>query len=122
MHKRQLLPPTNKVCEGYVFTYVCLSTGPCRWYPSMPCRSPGGVYPSMPCRFPGPHRGGSLRGLAREGLQAHTQGEVEGSGQRGLQGHIGGVSRATPEGGVTCMTCFHETLISSSGFRLIMIQ
>ena len=28
-----LLPPTNKVCEGYVFTRVCLSTGGgmCAW-------------------------------------------------------------------------------------------
>ena len=24
---RNLLPPANKVCEGYVFTRVCLSTG-----------------------------------------------------------------------------------------------
>ena len=34
----------------------------------------GGWYPSMPCRFPGPHLRGSLRGLARGGLQAHTPG------------------------------------------------
>ena len=46
----KLLPPANEVCEGYVFTRVCLSTG--------------GWYPSMPCRFPGPHPGGKLRGLA----------------------------------------------------------
>ena len=68
------LPPTNVVCEGYVFTGVCLSTGgdaipaciagsilAClaagrvcypsmhwRWYPSMPCSrddSPGGSAP-----------------------------------------------------------------------------
>ena len=35
----QLLPPANVVCEGYVFTGVCLSTG-----------GGGGGYPSMPCR------------------------------------------------------------------------
>ena len=26
---RVLLPPANEVCEGYVFTGVCLSTGGC---------------------------------------------------------------------------------------------
>ena len=25
------LPPANEVCEGYVFTGVCLSTGGCAW-------------------------------------------------------------------------------------------
>ena len=39
-----LLPPANEVCEGYVFTRVCLSTG-----------GEGS---------PGPHPGGRLRGLA----------------------------------------------------------
>ena len=64
---------------------------------------------------PGPHPGGKLRGLAWEGLQAHTQGEVEGSGwwgvqgphpggklrglaREGLQPHSQGVSRSTPWG------------------------
>ena len=27
-----LLPPANKVCEDYVFTGVCLSTGGCAWW------------------------------------------------------------------------------------------
>ena len=27
MQKSNLLPPANEVCEGYVFTRVCLSTG-----------------------------------------------------------------------------------------------
>ena len=49
---------------------------PCRWYPSMPCRSPGrgGVYPSMPCRFPGPHPVRSLRGLAGGSPDPHPEG------------------------------------------------
>ena len=52
------------------------------WYPSMPCRSPGGS--------PGPHHGGKLRGLARGGsLGPHPWEEVEVSGQ-------GEVSRPTP--------------------------
>ena len=78
------LPPANKVCEGYVFTCVRLSTGGggAAWYPSMPCR----WYPSMPCRSLG---GGIPACLA--GFQAHTQGELEGSGQ-------GRVSRPTPGG------------------------
>ena len=62
-----LLPPPNEVCEGYVFTHVCLSTG---WYPSMPCR----WYPTMPCRFPGPHPGVSWRGLARGVSRPTTKG------------------------------------------------
>ena len=62
----QFLPPANVVCEGYVFTGVCLSTGGggcypimhCRWYPSIPCsRSGRGIIPAC---------------LA--GFQAHTQG------------------------------------------------
>ena len=51
-----LLLLANEICEGYVFTRVCLSTGG-GWYPSMPCRYPGGV--SRPTA-----RGGGLRGLA----------------------------------------------------------
>ena len=47
----------------------------CRWYPSMPCRSPG------------LHPRGKLRGLAWGGLQAHTQ--------EGLQAHTWGISRPT---------------------------
>ena len=27
------LPPANEVCEGYVFTGVCLSTGGRAWLP-----------------------------------------------------------------------------------------
>ena len=76
------LPPVNEVCEGYVFTRVCQSFC-CRWYPRMPCRSPG------------PHPGENLRSLAwgespgphLGGLQAHHQG--------GLQAHTWLVSRPT---------------------------
>ena len=32
-----LLLPTNEVCEGYVFTGVCLSTGGCAWFYSGAC-------------------------------------------------------------------------------------
>ena len=84
--------------------YTCLSVhrggG---WYPSMPCRSPGGcvsqhalqvsrgVYPSMPCRFRGPHPRGNLRGLAR-GVSRSTPREGL------LQAHTWEVSRRTPGG------------------------
>ena len=31
---------------------MCYPSMQCRWYPSLPCRSPGGVcYPSMHCRW-----------------------------------------------------------------------
>ena len=86
------LPSANEVCQGYVFTGVCLSTGGggwhtsmhCRWYPNMPCsRSPGGCgIPACLADFqahtqggilggsgwggggpPGPHPRGKLRGI-----------------------------------------------------------
>ena len=72
MQADKYLPPANEVCGGYVFTLVCLSTVG-GWYPSMPNRwyalqvSGGGG-------APGPQPGGKLRGLAKGGLQAHTQG------------------------------------------------
>ena len=86
MQKSNLLPPANKVCEGYVFTRVCLSTG--------------GVFR--------PTARGSLRGLAGGGLQAHSQGgEVEGPGwgssgphPGGLQAHTRGVLQAHTWGGI----------------------
>ena len=37
-----LLPPANEVCEGYVFTGVCLSTGGSTWAGTPP---PGQVHP-----------------------------------------------------------------------------
>ena len=56
----QLLPPTKEVCEGYVFTRVCLSTG------GSAGPHPGGeVEGSGWGGSPGPHPGGS---------QAHTRG------------------------------------------------
>ena len=69
----QLLPPTTKLGQGYIFTRVCDSVHSgvgwypsihSRWYPSVPCsRSLGGRwYPSMSCRFPGPHPRGEVEG------------------------------------------------------------
>ena len=55
-----LLPPANKVCEGYVFTRVCLSTG----------RGSPGQNP------------GEVEGSGWGGLQAH-KGGVDGSGGGG---------------------------------------
>ena len=65
------LPPSNKDCEGYVFTHVCLSTGGCypsmhcRWHPSMPCsRSRGGGVSQHALQvFRPTHPGGKLRGI-----------------------------------------------------------
>ena len=115
------LPPASKVCEGYAFTSVYLSTGEgCVWYPSMPCRSPGGgsVYPSMPCRFPGPHPRGSLWGLAGGvsrpthmvgGLQAHTGGSPGRQPGGGSSGPHPGVSRPTPGGGGISQHALRQT-------------
>ena len=60
--------------------------------------SKGGWYPSMPCRFQGPHPGEKLMGLARGGLQAHTQGGSWGVWPGGSRPTPGGVSRPTPRG------------------------
>ena len=95
-----------------MFLHLSVSYSVHRGYPSMPCRSPGGVYPSMPCRFPGPHPIGSLRGLARGVSRPTPKGELEGSGQRGLQAHTQGglqahtwgVSRPTPRGCIPACT------------------
>ena len=72
------LPPTMKLGQGNIFRSVCqefcpLGGGPsmhCRWYPSLPCRSPG--------------RGGFGIPTCLAGLQAHTQ---EGGG---FQAHTRG--------------------------------
>ena len=72
-----LLPSANEVCEGYVFTRVCLSTGGC-----LQAHTRGGVGGSgWGVSRPIPR--GRLEGLARGGLQAHTHGEVGGSGREG---------------------------------------
>ena len=79
---------SQRSCESYVFTGVCLSTGgvvsqhalqvvsqhalqvSVGWYPSMPCRSPGGS--------PGPHPEGRLRGLAGGSPGPHPWGKLRG--------------------------------------------
>ena len=87
----QLLPPANVVCEGYVLTSVCLSTGG------------GCVYPSMHCR-PTPRgkvEGSGLGGLQVHtwgGLQAHTWGGLQAHTQVGLQAHTQEDSRHTRGG------------------------
>ena len=108
--------------------YTCLSFCPWGaggwWYPSMPCRSPGG-YPIMPCRFPGPHPRGSLRGLAKGGSPGPHPG--------GSPGPQGGVSQhalrqtppppqlmATTVGGThptgmhSCVCCMYYHMLNST--------
>ena len=53
---------TKEVCEGYVFTGVCQSTGA------------GGGIPACLAGFQAHTQGRSLGGSGRGGLQAHTQG------------------------------------------------
>ena len=50
-NKKAFLPPVNEVCEGYVFTGVCLSTG--GW--CLPL-VPGGCLQHPPDRHPPPQR------------------------------------------------------------------
>ena len=122
-----LLPPTNEVCEGYVFTRVChcvhggggwYPSMHCRWYPSMPCsRSRGagilaclagflantqggswGVYPGGSL---GPHLGGSPGSDPGGCLQAHTWGVSPGP-------QLGG-ARSTPKGGCVPWHALRQT-------------
>ena len=74
-----LLPPANEVCEGYVFTRVCLSTG--------------GVVSQYALQVSRPTPRGRLRGLAGGGVSRPTpRGQIEQSGW--------GFSRPTPKGEV----------------------
>ena len=41
-----LLPPANEVCEGYVFTCVCLSTGGCLPHCMLGIHPPGADTPA----------------------------------------------------------------------------
>ena len=93
-YKTLLLPPANEVCEGYVFTSVCLSGG---WYPSMPGRSPG------------PHPGGKLRGLAGGSPGQHPGG--------------GGSPSPHPGVGVCIPACTEaDTPSPSSGLLLRVVR
>ena len=83
-------------------------------YPSMHCR----WYPSMPCRSPGPQSEGKLRGLAGGlqahtwgvsrltpgGLQAHTWGDFQARTHGGLQAHTWGCLQAQTQGGLQAHT------------------
>ena len=51
--------PQTKLREGYVFTGVCDSAHMGGWYPSMPCRSPGGCIPSCLAGFQAHIQGGA---------------------------------------------------------------
>ena len=88
-----LLPLSNEVCEGYVFTRVCLlSTG-----------GGGGVVSPHALQVVSQHAlqisrptpKGRLMGLARRGLQAHTRGSLGPLQAHTLGGR--GVSQACTE-------------------------
>ena len=116
--------------QGNIFRSVCQEFCPQGgWYPSMPCRYPGGVVSQHALQvprptpkgevkgsglggYPGPHPGEKLRSLAWGGLQAHTQGGLRltsGGGlqahtQGGPQAHTQGVSRPHPGEGIKACT------------------
>ena len=60
----ELLPPANEVCEGYVFTGVCLSTGGHACFRGGVCASQGGVRASGGVCMVGGHAWlqGNMRG------------------------------------------------------------
>ena len=89
-----LLPPAIEVCEGYVFTHVCLSMGG------------GGIPACIAGGIPACLAAGLWRAVSHHALQVSRptpRGKVEGSGQGGLQAHTqgDGVSRPTPRDGVS---------------------
>ena len=85
-----LLPPANEVWGKVIFSEAFVKNSVhgegawypsmhCRWYPSMPHRSPGphlgGSWGVWPGGSPGPHPRGKLRGLAW-GVFRPTAGEM----------------------------------------------
>ena len=77
----------------------------CRWYPSIPCRSSGGVVSQHALQVSRPKPRREVEGSGWGGVSRPTpRGEVEGSGWVGLQAHTQGVSRPTPWGGLQAHT------------------
>ena len=95
MHSCYYCLQTKFVNVMFLHVSVILSIG--GWYPSMPCRSPGGGIPACLAGLQA-HTQGEVEGSGLGGLQVHNQREVEGSGLGGLQAHIQGASRHNPEG------------------------
>ena len=85
-----LLPPANIVCEGYVFTCVCLSTGGSTWAVTpWACTPPGQVHPTPPL--------GRSTPWGRYPLGRYTPGQVHPLGRYTSQGSYtpwAGTSRA----------------------------
>ena len=123
-----LLPPANEVCEGYVFTGVCLSTGGHAWLPwGGMCGCSGGacmVAPGGACVVaPGGHAwllpGGAcvvaLGGhawLLWGGMCGCSQGGVCGCSRGGMHGCSGGGMCGCSWGG---MHGFFNEIRSMSG-------
>ena len=64
LYEEQLLPPANEVCEGYVFTGVCLSTGEGgrAWLPGGMCGCQGACVVKGGMCGKGGHGEGGIRG------------------------------------------------------------
>ena len=80
-----LLLPANEVCEDYVFTRVCQSTG----------LGGGGGIPTFLAGLQG---WGCVSKHALQVSRPTSKGELEGSDWGGSPGHTQGLSRPTPEG------------------------
>ena len=89
-YQSKYLPPANEVCEGYVFTGVCLSTGFSVWGVSIQ----GGLHPG------GLHPGGSLSmGVSVHGVS--VQGVSEGVSVQGVSVQKGSLFRRVSVQGVS---------------------
>ena len=82
------LPPANEVCEGYVFTGVCLSTP-----------GGGGVHGFIQGGMHGFIQGG-IHGFIQGGMRGFIQGGIHGFIQGGMRGFIGGCAWFYSGGGV----------------------
>ena len=110
----EVLPPANEVCEGYVFTRVCLSTG--------------GVVSQHALQVSSPHPGGKLRGLAWGGISRPTPRGVSRSTPRGVYPSMHWGRRppptATAAGGThpsgmhSCHHSFCSSLLPNYGTKL----
>ena len=89
-----LLLPANEAWGKVIFSAVCVKNSvhcpsmPCRWYPSIPCRSPGGVgIPACLADFQAHTQGGGPWGVWLGGSPGPHPGRGVGGGGVGVTQH-----------------------------------
>ena len=110
----EVLPPANEVCEGYVFTRVCLSTGGV----GIPaCLA--GFQPTPKGEVEGSGLGWDLQAHTQGGLQVHTQGGVSQYALRQTPPPTATAAGGThPSGMHSCHHSFCSSLLPNYGTKL----